>query len=258
MVQYKTLVNVINDYVLKCYPKENALKYFEAHKEEFLKNSYPNVNLFQQRESVQEDVDYTFWEKTFLFSYASTYFVQLQQYNNEIYDSFERAYQDIYSDSVGKRDGDYTLNVEYTDENGEYNADYIKMGDIQKGIDSAIERSPPINVDCVVYRYGRLPVDNKGEPVNVGGHGKFKGYSGATYDSELVFDDYAQLHNSGWMNKENRYNLTIYTPKGTKGVAIGESVNCFPREKELLLGRNQKCIVLSRNDETKEAEILLY
>ena len=52
--------------------------------------------------------------------------------------------------------------------------------------------------------------------------------------------------------------MTIYAPTGTKGVVLNRHNGCVDWQSELLLDKNQRYVVLSRDDKNMTAEILLY
>ena len=115
-------------------------------------------------------------------------------------------------------------------------------------LDSAIDRSPPMDTDVTLFRYGHFPSGMK-----VGDTGKFKGYT-----STSLQEASAERFKDGFdHDASGRYKIIIRTPKGTKGVLLNDTFETM-REHEFLLGRNQKFMVLSVNDETREVEIGLY
>ncbi len=275
MVRYKTIISVVDDYVLKCSPKYNALQYFKKHKDEFQEESWrdgvnpsdnmtsPTGHLFNEQEHLQHNTDYTSSEKEYLKRYSEDIFSQISYYNNGVLDEMDE--QGIYDEDYhwvipfGSEEKVWQLLISTYDDGKFLDANYVDFEEICSHIDSSIDKSPSLQEDSVIYRYGRLPVDKDGIPVGVDGHGTFRSYTSTTYNSNLVFNDEAFLRNNNWIEKKDlRYNLTIYAPKGTKGVVLGDSVDCNDWQNELLLGRGQRCIVLSRDDENRTAEILLY
>ena len=139
-----------------------------------------------------------------------------------------------------------------------YDTDYYKSRKSQgvdewidmrmENLDSAIDKSPPLDFDATLFRYGDFPTGMK-----VGETGKFKGYTSTSLQEET-----AERFKDGFdHDATGRYKITIRTPKGTKGVLLNDTFEGM-KEHEFLLGRNQKYIVLSVNDETREVEIGLY
>lgn len=118
----------------------------------------------------------------------------------------------------------------------------------KENLDSAIDRSPPLDIDTTFYRYGDFP-----SGLRVGDTGKFKGYTSTTYQEKTAerFKDGYDHDSSG------RYKITIKAPKGTKGVLLNDTFEGV-KEHEFLLGRNQKYMVLEVNDDTHEVVIGLY
>jgi hypothetical protein len=58
-----------------------------------------------------------------------------------------------------------------------------------------------------------------------------------------------------------KYEIKIYAPKGTRGVVLdNENLGCSNTASEFLLDKNQKYVVLSKDDshEPPTVEILLY
>lgn len=118
----------------------------------------------------------------------------------------------------------------------------------KENLDSAIKKSPPLVMDTTLYRYGDFPSGLK-----VGDTGKFKGYTSTTYQEKT-----SEKFKKGYDGKEEgRYKITIRSPAGTKGVLLNDTFEAI-KEHEWLLPRNQKWMVLSVNDETREVEIGLY
>ena len=116
-----------------------------------------------------------------------------------------------------------------------------------ENIDSAIDKSPRLTQDTILYRYGEIPLD-----ISEGGVGKWKGYTSTTYQ-EATAD---RFKNGYDYDQPDRYKLKIYASEGTKGVLCNQQFEAIV-EHEWLLPRNQRYQVLSVNHETKEAEIVL-
>lgn len=308
MVQYKTLVNVINDYVLKCYPKENALKNFnrDDFKEEFYEEGAegdygmidydtgetvymerPEGELYTAQEKAQKDVyramrkDKTaVWNNTSEFymiqqaeeRYQEDYFNLFQAFNNKDDEMLKECWDTLSEQNlIRMKDDDYHDGWETDYDNWEVQwwdmqwtpslvseSTFLPLKDACDWLEKGIEKAPPVQENVKAFRWGRLPLDSNGEPIGVGGHGKFDSFTSTTYEKQIAFDENGYLQKSGWGNKDNRYNITVYVPKGTQGLVYGDSNDCYNFQNEVVLNRGQKFILLSRNDETKEAEILLY
>ena len=109
MVRYKTIISVVDDYVLKCSPKYNALQYFKKHKDEFQEETWdkgvdhnvlefsPIGHLYNQQESLQREISYTDLEKELIRSYSLYVFSKLQYYNNGDYDNCLNEFIDPFT-----------------------------------------------------------------------------------------------------------------------------------------------------------------
>ena len=128
----------------------------------------------------------------------------------------------------------------------------LSMKDWSDHISQLIKDSPRIQTDCIAWRLGELP-----EGIGVGETGEFKGFTGLTYNKELIQDGSYLKEGSGWMSG-NRYEIKVIIPHGTEGVVLGDSVDCDYFQNELLLNRNQKFIVHEIDPEKRTATIILY
>lgn len=149
---------------------------------------------------------------------------------------------------------DYKLINGKLDPTGEYGDYYEKhtgmsgyVDDNIEWIDQAIEKSPSLLKDTVVYRYGALPHD-----ISEGDVGKFKGFTSTSFQEGTV----EKFKNGYYGDLDTRYKLKIYAPKGTRGVLVNDTFEAV-KEHEWLLPRNQRYYVVSVNHDTMEAEILL-
>ena len=259
MVQLNSILKVMDEYIDKCtdYPKYQALKYFKEHKEEFQDETWDNGdgslddgdapvgNLQQLQEDLQDEVDYDGEEMGATYQYSRSDFCELQKYNNGIYDK-DYTEVDVYDID------DFSFD-DHEDYIGDYDYEWYDLEKTSQLIDSAIDKSPRLAQDTVFHRLGRI--DNDGEYNEEGDHNVFRGFTGLSYNPNVPTRG---LDFAGWMHRNNRYNLKIYAMKGTKGMALYPHNGCHDWQAEFLLGRGQKFIVVSRNDNTMEAEILLY
>lgn len=108
-------------------------------------------------------------------------------------------------------------------------------------IDSAIEKAPWLYENMVGYRYGEMD-----DTLEEGDIGEWKGFT-----SVGAYDDEALEYFQG----ENRKHIKVYLPMTTKLMVIGEDFSKYAQEQELLLARNTKFVVLSKND--YEVEVLV-
>lgn len=266
MVRYKTIFRIIDEHVRKCsdYPKAIALKYFKEHQSEFLTETYdegvnpksedsPVGYLQKEQADAQEKIEYSGREKGVLKGYSTNTFQPIQKYNNDTED---------WEESVESKDGYYStksrawmlsiFNFHQNDEGKEVcTMEDVPIKEHVDLITESIEKTPPIQHDTILYRYGRIPDD-----IQEGGHGKFKGFTGLSYNKYTAHTEIKSW--AKWMDKSHRYKLTVYAPKGTKGIVLNNHTGCRDYQSELLLDKNQNFIVLSRDDNKKVAEILLF
>lgn len=160
-------------------------------------------------------------------------------------------------DSVGK-DVYTVLNNYYsgslTELNREiHNKQYIERLDQEEkksvqDLDDAIGMSGGLLQDTVLYHGGVWDVH-----LNVGDHGKFKGYMSASFQKS-VGEQFKNFYSDGMT-------YIIYAPKGTKGVCGNDDSNGnlsnYIEEHEYLLPRNLGFTVLSIDYDTMTAEVLL-
>lgn len=145
---------------------------------------------------------------------------------------------------------------------------YKKKQNDVKEMEQIINDAPRLVTDTVLYRGGDLP-----EGIKVGEVGTFKAFT-STSAQEYKADFFK--HTNGHEIDENsgRYKITIYAPQGTKCAKMTSEVYTEGRENfskferdminpkflwedEFLLQKNQRYQVISINEETKEAEIML-
>lgn len=262
MVKYSTIFRTIEDYVVKCddYPKAQALKYFEENKDNFLGETYdegvnPVIHFSQHRHSpmghlekiqydLQKEVEFSMEAQGIMEEWAYKDFQDYQAYLNGDYDKIQYLWNDYYNDYVlgVKHPVEDEIGYEWVNEPITSNIKYV---------DEMMDMSPPLAQDTILHRYGRIPLD-----IGEGEHGVFNGYTSTSYNYYMTADE--EFHKKGWIG-DNRYQLKIYAPKGTNGVLLSDKENLYDGwQSEFLLNRNQKFIVLSKNEETREAEILLY
>ncbi len=136
-------------------------------------------------------------------------------YNKDIYNSYKEAYEK----EVKKR---------------------------VKNLDSIIGKSGGLIEDTLLYRGGEL-VDIH---LNVGDHGKFKGYASVSYQ-KISAEEYKSDRKSHFLYK-------IYSPKGTKGiVGNGRYFSNGYGEHEYVLSRDQGFTVMDVDYDNQIIEILL-
>ena len=277
MIRYSTLVRVISDYTEKCsdYPKYQAFKYWKKYHDQFEEESWDSGNgrfinndespvghLQQAQEDLQDEVNYTNLEKEANHRYSVDYFNALQIYNNG--GDYETEVYDCGGDVV---DGecilptvnhygedwsfDWTDTVAFGEDfMGDWSIEDTNIKDIDQAITSSIEKSPVLLQDTVMHRWGELPDD-----LEVGNHGVFKGYTGMSFNEKVPKDIKTW---AGWGDHSHRYMIKVYAMGGTKGMVLYPHNGCRDWQSEWLCGKNQRYILLSRDDDEMTAEILLY
>ncbi len=261
MVQYIYIIKAVEEY-LKCYdyPKAIALKNFNESDyamEEWddgveLKTVPSPIGKLQQlQEDLQDRVEYTDLEKESLHEYSTSSFIPIGLCLNGVGDWQEIADEDYYVHCIVTDDGKFYTGAFLRDENGEIIED-IELQKQIKAIGTAIEKSPSLQENTLLYRNGQLPLD-----IEVGDHGKFKSFLSTSYNDFIAFED---VPTGDWTqgSKDHRYNIRIFAPKGTKGIVLNRHNNCKNWQSELLLDKGQRYVVLAKNDDDMTADILLY
>ena len=130
-----------------------------------------------------------------------------------------------------------------------------KINSAKYNIDKSISNGTPLRQNTVLYSSLRLDDDLK-----VGDTSSWKGYVSTTFDEEQLFQS----------STGKDYKVKILALKGVKGICgQGQSkhltdegyprkLSVHPSEQEFLLGRNTNYIILSKNNDTKEATVLVY
>ena len=244
--------------------------------------------LQQKQEDLQEEVDYTNEEKSILNSYSVSTFSWFDSYFNKgnghahgqdtiqfgkntrwMLDVYKWEWTEYYDEEYGTMMERYGFKepLEYKDFNiydfegfdaqdrsaGLYDrkigeVDFPKAIDI---VDNMIDKSPPLQENTVLYRVGVFDPNLK-----PGETSKFKSYTSTSFNSYVARNGIKKY--AGFDPSDDCYQLKIYAPKGTKGVVPCQNTGCEDWQSEYTLGRNQKYIVLSVDNVSKTAEILLY
>lgn len=284
MVRYSTIIDIIDKSLNKChdYPKARALDYFKANQDNFANETYdygdnpnqlpsPQGHLQRIQEELQEDVEYTDLETGTIYGYQTNNYIELGIWLNtgqmpKTPNEIREVFGGLATGYMLDENGNYMNRWERGDEQGTYHSTILSglreddttpvrmtLEDQDKHLTSAINKTPPLQQDTVLYSYRELPAD-----IQVGDHGTFRGYSSCTYNP-FVVDDIKQ--GGPWVvGEENRrYKVKIYAPFGTKGMVVGETTSTnLTWQSEWLLGKNQRYIVWSKNDNDMTAEIILY
>lgn len=139
--------------------------------------------------------------------------------------------------------------------NGEYYEDecpsityYTETSEQEIDVDSQINaihrviaNSPRLNENTIFFRAGLFDSD-----LEVGDISSFESFSSTTYQRSIA---------NNFMNDE-RYMIKIYAPEGSRGVLVNDDFE-NPGQHEWLLDKGQKYVVISKDDENREVEILL-
>ena len=248
----------INDFSNKCtndYPKANALRSFYENPSRFKSEDYGGVfaeelpspigRLQGIQERLQSRIDYEPLEKGVVHAYATNDFGPMNEY------IYKKPGWDTYKPfrmGVLDKEGNFEVKPVL----GKDGWESLTVPEEIKLLDKTIEKSPPLQEDSILYRYGSLP-----EGIQVGDHSKMEGYMSTSFNEYVAFDN---IPNGGtWkMSHDKRYRMRIYAPKGTKGVVPCNDLECMDWQSEFLIGRNQKFIVLNMDEESRTADILLY
>jgi len=247
--------------IVKChdYPKLIALRNF--NESNFTTEDYQGqeteiipspVGILQNIQAMeQEKVEYESLERGVCKDYSTNSYIPINMYLNGVEDWEDRCKWIVYH-----IDGKTVMPVLDFDKDNDPNYEGSPWVDMTipeeiQTLSQAIDKSPRVQVDSLVYRYGALPDD-----LPVGGHGKFKGFTSTSYNEFIAFKDIPE--GGAWTYGEKRYRMRIYTPSGTKGIVLNRHTGCVDWQSELLLDKNQRYIILNRDDTNLTADILLY
>lgn len=280
MVKFNNILKIIEDYTDKChdYPKANAIKNFnpENYQEEIWDESSrtipsPQGHLQRTQEELQKSVNYTNLEHGALDDYQTNSFIPLNYWLNgghlpttkrELWETFgfmgylrDKEGNLIYEDDA--TDLEFCMAVHnytggFDSREGHEYVD-LSMPEEDELIHRAIQKTPSLQQDTVLYSYRQLPLNLK-----VGDHNVIRGY-GSTSFNPYVIDDI--MNNGQWVQgeKDVRFKCKIYAPKGTNGMVLNRDTSGIPAwQSEWLLDKGQRYFVHSINYETMEAEIVLY
>lgn len=281
MARLNNLIKAIDNYLEKChdYPKARAIREFnpQNYQEETWDSSHdiipsPQGYLQRTQEDLQKTVNYTSLEMGAMEDYATCSFIPLNHWLNggELPTTYSEVQElaittgvmgylqgedgNFIHDDTTK--GEFVMAVHnFTGKWGSSEHTYVDltMPQEDKLISRAIQKTPPLQQDTVLYTYRELPLDLK-----VGDHGVIKGY-GSTSFNPYVIDDI--MEGGAWVQREKnrRLKCKVYAPKGTQGVVLGDTtVGHIAWQSEWLLNKNQRYFVHSIDYDKMEAEIVLY
>lgn len=114
-------------------------------------------------------------------------------------------------------------------------------------LDDLIGRSPGLNQHTKLY--SGMIID---ESLEVGETGVLKGFQAISFFEEGA-EPFAEA--------DDRWLVEVYAKKGQKGIAMnapqGNGFTTYPEEHEYLLPRNQKYVIIEKNEADHTAKILL-
>ena len=220
----KLILKTLNDAILKC-GKSNP--YTLSYKD---KEFIDNLNLTDYHEDIQHDDYNNILEEL--------EFIQ-DDYQNEL----------KFSENEINELMDYTqINYEFVNERL-YEEDYkynnmLPKDDIDKSIrilTRALNKGEGLLENTILHRYGFWD-----ETMKEGDIGVFKGFTSTSY----------QKNETEMFNMDDRRQIKIYTPAGTKGLVLNtDNGLSIHDEHEFLLNKGLRYYVLSTNKE--EVEIVL-
>ena len=260
----KIILKHIEDAILKCgddYPKARALKYYREHKEEFQTEDYGGLNsetlpspvgvLQRVQANLQEKVEYDSIERGVARCYSTNSYIPLGMMLNNVPNWEEECKRWVMTYDFGNGLVMPVLDSPNNDGRGDWvDLTMPQQSEILSGM---IDKSPRVQVDTTVYRYGELPLD-----IKVGEHGVIKSFMSTSYNPYIAFKDIPEGGAWAMVEADKRYKTTVHIMEGTKGMVLNRHTGCMDWQSELLMDKGQRYIVLAKNDTDMTAEILLY
>lgn len=270
-IDYLNELNKLYGFNTKDYKNE---RYSRKNGQIRTANPSPVGALQQKQEDLQNQIEYTNEEKSVLSSYTisnfwgySAWFYHQGLSNDWRFDVYNWKWETYYDTDYGREmnrkvlDEPLTfqsLNVyDFTNVTNLYDAPdmppVIKEIGFDKSIDifdNMIEKSPPLQENTTLYRIGDFPLD-----MVEGERGEWKSYTSTSFNSYVAKNGLKKY--AGFNPGDDRYQIKIYAPKGTKGIVPCDNTGCQDWQSEFTLGRNQKYVVLNVNHVDKTAEVLL-
>lgn len=195
------------------------------------------------QQDLQREMNFNGDEKWLARGYNTTDFIMMNDYLYEKEGYEDAIYYDLPKGKLAKF---------YSPSSG----DEFTVPQMCDALSDVIKKCPPVQEDCVTFRYGRFPDDLK-----EGDIGKFDGFLSVSYN-ETVAENFKYRQESdgmgvgGWM-ENNRKMMRIHTPKGTPCLAMDTvSLGTQDFQSEILFDKGQKYIVISNTPEV--VDILLY
>ncbi len=288
MVRYENILLMIDEYILKCYPKENALKYFNEHKDNFKEEKYngdglgvkvtvsglvAQGSLIGELQRVQEDLQNTIdyphsevmsalaWNSGHNFIWINSYERGMEDWyeqNNESNASKEELLDGIMWGDIEVYDAlsEGVSPVEIFGEDGEWDDygrklydHYLKYEPMKLSIPQITNNlKSAINKSELQNDTVVYRVGELDESLEINGHGVLKGFTSTTYNKNYI-DSMKEGYD--WMKTGKNYTIKIYAPKGTKGAVFGDNkLGDGDMESELLFNSGQKYVLFSKDDNT--------
>lgn len=271
MINKEIILKTLNDAIAKCGPTI-AQRYARFNAKDFKEDTFPAdkrkdpspIGRLQKiQEDLQEDIDYEWIEEGTLFMYTLRNFWEINAWNNK--SKYHKNWKSLIYESDYERYDvdplnplDYKVKVTLTDRlkthkyvepktKEEKTLTIPEEADI---MEKMIDKSPPLQENTILWRFGHWDVGLK-----AGDTGKWNSFTSTSFNSYVAKK---RIKTMQFSPSEDRYQIKIYTPQGTKGIVPCENTNCEDFQSEFLLQKGQKYIVLNVDDDNRTAEILLY
>ena len=228
-------------------PSQRA-KEFDASK--FIEEDYDEDSEIydtQQDSSVLGDLELRQWELQRKKEYTDEDISILTEYKISSYDEINDY---LWGNLVGF--GDNQRHLTDDDEiylEREVNGDDVSLTlkELTDKLSNIIDKSPRLQQDTILYHSGAF-----NGSLEVGDYGALKGFTSTSFNKNFT-DKWSEENNSP-------YQLKIYAPKGTKGIAIDGVAENIILQNEFTLDKNQKYVVVGKDTNTNPptVEILLY
>ena len=241
MVDKEIILKSIEDVLLKCKPKSSSnfntslpMNIEDIEIDDFLVGSPKSGLMNKQIELQENNIDFSDAEIDSLVRYFGYDFKFI---NGLIYES-KKFLKEWGGGSVEKMWRD-------------------KLPSVMRNLDSAIAKSVPLQQNTMLYRRGKFDGN-----MNVGDVGVWKGYTSTSYSSTGT----TNVGGGDW-------DIEILALKGVKGInanakatyyndlykeEVTDSLANHPNEKELLLGRNTKYVVLSKDVKNHTCRVVVF
>lgn len=259
MVTYKHIIQTIEDYTLKCSKPKSSSNLNTTVPTEYNVNKWDSSRLSNYSLELMK-IEMEFHEGN---KYSEGY-DNLEKMQRELQDNTcdfspkQEAYlSEYFSDGYKWINGILYESSSFYDHFTTRLINHYekKINSAKYNMDKAISNGTPLRMNTTLYSSLRLDDDLK-----VGDTGTWKGYVSTTFDIEQLFQS----------STGKDYKVKILALEGVKGVcgqgqakhltdeSYPRKLSTHPAEQEFLLGRNTNYILLSKNNDTKEATVLVY